>query len=200
MKRIIIILLILVFLLPVCAGAESTVNVDGVDFTIPQKYSGGELTDSCYMLNNAYTFRILSLASEKNLKLNFGYDSSSDDVLDIRESYVGGHNAVVIYSNKTICEHEVVSIYYACGDKIFVISYNGSEVTPEIEKMIENTPESSISGETLYNTLADAQLEYVYDLEQEENEIELENAIDNALEKHQSQHSRFFIFYHKSYT
>ena len=191
-------LLILAFIAPICASDNTTVSVDGVDFAVPQEYSGGDLRDSSYMVDNAYTFRILSLSDYDNLKFNFGRDSLDEDVTDIVESCIGGHDAVVIYTDESACQHEVVSIYFAVGDKIFVISYDGSEVTPEIENMIENTPDSSMSGETFYNKLADAQLEYSYDLEQEKRGIELEDSIDNALDRHQSQHSRFFFFYHRS--
>ena len=199
MKKIFLLIIILAFVLPACAGDNSTVDIDGVDFIIPEEYQGGDLSDTSYMKGSGFNFRILSLSSYKNLKFNFGSDSLDDDVLDINESYVGGHAAVVIYSNISACEHEVITIYFATGDTIFLVCYNGSEVTPEIEKMIENTPASSMSDETFYNKLADAQLEYAYDLEQEEQEIELERAVDNAIEKHQRDHSRFFFFYHKSY-
>ena len=198
MKKIILLIIILAFVLPACAGDNSTVDIDGVDFIIPEEYQGGDLSDTSYMKGSGFNFRILSLSSYKNLKFNFGSDSLNDDVLDITERYVGGHAAVVIYSNISSCEHEVITIYFATGDTIYLVCYNGSEVTPEIEKMIENTPASSMSDETFYNKLADAQLEYAYDLEQEEQEIELERAVDNAVEKHQRDHSRFF-FYHKSY-
>ena len=199
MKRIILILLILAFILPICAGDNSTVTIAGVDFIIPEEYQGGDLSDTSYMKGSGYNFRILSLSNYKNLKFNFGSDSLNDGVLDIAESYVGGHAAAVIYSNISACKHEVVTIYFASGDNIFLVCYNGSEITPEIEKMIENTPASSMSDEIFYNKLADAQLEYSYDLEKEQREIELERTIDNALEKQQSGHSRFFFYYHKSY-
>ncbi len=197
MKKIILIFLVLALTLPICASADSSVTIDGVDFNIPEAYIGGNMTNNTYIVDSPYTFEIMSLGEYKNLRFNFGYDSLDDEVISVNETSIGDHSVVAIHANKTICDHDVITVYFQTGDTIFKISYNGSQITPEIEKIINNTPKSSVPSDVFYNELVVAQEGYVEDIEKEEKTIELEQAFDSAYEKKERDDSRFFFYYHK---
>ena len=48
---------------------------------------------------------------------------------------IGSHEAVHCVNNRNISH-----LYYSVGDSIFCISWNSSEITQEIEKLVSDSP------------------------------------------------------------
>lgn len=192
-KVLIIPCLILIFISLSLVSGENTNNltkpVSGIDFQIPPQYDGGILKNNSYIYINPYNFRILSLDNYNNLRFNFGSDMLEGSVITTQETTIGNHPAYVIYSYIDIANSNLTSIYLSIEDTIFVISYKGDSITPEIENMIENTPPSTITSEQLYSKLSEALSDYRTSLNQEEIEYQQQEY------EQSNRGSDFFFFY-----
>ncbi len=163
MKRILLIILIFMLLIP-SVSAEN-VTIKGVTFEIPSHYSGGTSNDNSYVYESGYTFRILVLDNYKNLKFNYGSDMLEGNMINSSQNKIAGHDAVII--NGHYKDKNYTTIYLAIGDKIFLICFNDTYVNDDIVKMIESTPPQTMSHEDFVGKLNNALKEYQSDLNNE---------------------------------
>lgn len=178
------------------------INISGVNFKIPPKYANGNLVGNTYMLETVFDFSIASLNDNSSLKEIYGYESTIEELNDLKLKEVGGHDTVILHSYRSVCEHNVSYVFFAVGKNIFAISFNGDKITPEIEEIIKNTPKSKISKEILYKKLDKAQEDYVqeqmdYDEAYEYSESYREGYYDGA--KDMKSHSPSFVDYYCAY-
>ncbi|MCQ2964511.1 MAG: hypothetical protein MJ203_02980 [archaeon] len=178
------------------------INISGVNFKIPPKYADGKLVGNTYMLETVFDFSIASLNDNSSLKEIYGYESTIEELNDLKLKEVGGHDTVILHSYRSVCEHNVSYVFFAVGKNIFAISFNGDKITPEIEEIIKNTPKSKISKEILYKKLDKAQEDYVqeqmdYDEAYEYSESYREGYYDGA--KDMKSHSPSFVDYYCAY-
>ena len=166
------ILLLVSTIAPVFSENNTTKNitVDGVTFELPQKYQGSSVGSDghVYMLDSVFDFAIRSMYSNDYLVDEYGYaieKAKSSEVVNI-----GSHE--VYYVLTEILNKEVSYAFFASGEKIFCISWEGDSITPEIENMIEKTPDSSYSSDELSNIFDNANNQYVEDLAAEQQEYE----------------------------
>lgn len=170
--NIFFILLLVSSLTPVFSADNTTKNVtvDGVNFEVPQEYQdiAAESDEHVYMLDSIFDFAIRSLYNEEYLVDEYGYvleDAYSSEVVTI-----GSHD--VYYVLKDVLDNPVSFAFFASGEKIFCISWEGDSITPEIENMIEKAPDSEYSSEELSNIFNNAETQYAQDLEDEKQEYE----------------------------
>lgn len=181
------------------------ITINSIDFKIPPKYEGGSLygennnyTD--YILESVFNFSIASLTTESELKDIYGYESTIDELNDLELKRIAGHDLVILHSYRSVCEHDVVYLFYAIEDEIYAISYNGNNITPEIKEIIKNTPKSTMSKETLYKKLDKVQESYI----QEQNDYDEVYAYSEAynqgyLAGKNSKHEASFVDYYCAY-
>ncbi len=185
MKRIFLIFLILLIVIPsVTAG---NVTIKGVSFEIPQQYEHGTQKESSYVYESGLTFRILNLDDSRNLKINFGDDI--DGAKSVDQTNIAGHDAVVIL--KEYNSKEYTTVYFATGDKIFLICFNDTYVNDDISKIIEKTPEQTMSHDDFSSRLNQALSDY-------EDQVAQENA-DLRQEEYQRNNkptNRYFFWFH----
>lgn len=183
MKRIFLIFIVLVIVIPsVSAG---NVTIKGVNFEIPQQYEDGTQKESSYVYESGFTFRILNLDDSRNLKSNFGSDIEGAKSVD--QTNIAGHDAVVIL--KEYNSKQYTTVYFATGDKIFLICFNDTYVNDDISKIIEKTPEQTMSHDDFASRLNKALNDY-------ENQVAQENA-DLRQEEYQRNNkptNRFFFW------
>lgn len=166
MKKNLVIIIILLILIPAAAGQNVTIK--GVDFEIPQQYSGGTVKENSYVYESGFTFRILVLDNYKNLKFNYGSDILGENTVNSTQSTIAGHDAVVI--NSFYKEKNYTTVYVAIADKIYLICFNDTKVNDDIVKMIEPTPAQTMSHDDFVGKLNNALKEYQSELKyQEEN-------------------------------
>ena len=183
MKRILVLFIISLLLIP--AVAAQNVTITGVSFEIPEQYEHGTAKPNSYVYESGLTFRILNVDNSKNLRLNFGsdiYDADSHE-----ETSIAGHDAVVIsrhYNSKYY-----TSLYFATGDHIFLICFNDTNVNDEIRDMISKTPEQTMSHDEFSSRLNQAANDYQDQLMQEEQDYNSEQYYRNNKPTH-----RFFFF------
>lgn len=156
MKRI---FLILVFFLLI--SQVSAVEIRGVDFEIPDEYSGGDLKSYGYIYNDENTFSILCMDYLMQKYAEWAYESSFSENITI-----GSHDAVHYVDNRNV-SHLIFSV----GDSIFCISWNSSEITPEIEKLVYDSPDSNLTSSQFYSKLENELVEYEMDREIEEETV-----------------------------
>lgn len=177
------------------------VTINGIDFKIPPKYNGGELIGednnyTTYMLETVFNFSISALNNQIDLVEVYGYESTIDELKNLSLKRIGGHDVVILHSYRSICEHDVIYLFYGIGDEIYAISYNGTKITPEIKEIIKNTPKSKMTKNELYKKLDDAQASYV------EKQIEYEEAYyyqEAYSRKNSNKHDFDFVDYYCAY-
>lgn len=183
MKRILLIFLIILIIIP--SATAGNVTIKGVNFEIPHQYEHGTLKESSYVYGNGLTFRILNLDDSKNLKINFGGDV--DGAKSVDQTQITGHDAVVIlreYNSK-----EYTTVYFATGDKIFLICFNDTSVNDDITKIIEKTPEQTMSHDEFSSRLNQALNDYKNQVAQENADLRQEE-----YSKNNNRHNNFFFF------
>ncbi len=164
----------------------SEVTVNKVTFKIPDKFSNGEFNKdgTCYSHGDPFNFLIFSLVKYDNLKSMYGLHSTN--CLDIEETTISGHDAVIIYDYNNFYNHDYLEVFFTSGTKIFRIHYDSSNVTPELEKIIGSTPKSKMSTERFLNKLDAAQRDYI----QEDFEKNLELDLEDYYRDYNDQHNR----------
>ena len=168
MKRIFLIFIVLVIVIPsVSAG---NVTIKGVNFEIPQQYEDGTQKESSYVYESGLTFRILNLDDSRNLKSNFGSDIEGAKSVD--QTNIAGHDAVVIL--KEYNSKQYTTVYFATGDKIFLICFNDTYVNDDISKIIEKTPEQTMSHDDFASRLNKALNDYENQVAQEKADLRQE--------------------------
>lgn len=190
------ILLLVSSLTPVFSADNTTKNVtvDGVNFEVPQEYQDitAESDEYVYMLDSIFDFAIRSLNNDEYLVDDYGYaleNAYSSEVVTI-----GSHD--VYYVLKGLLDNPVSFAFFASGDKIFCISWEGDSITPEIENMIEKAPDSEYSSEELSNIFNNAETQYAQDLEDEklEYEYQQQDAMVKELNKIATRHYHYTQF------
>ena len=151
--------LILVFFLLI--SQVSGVEIRGVDFEIPDKYSDGDLKSYGYVYNNENTFSILCIDLLMQKYAEWAYESSFSENITI-----GSHDAVHYVDGRNISH-----LIFSCGKSFFSISWNSSEITPEIEKLVYDSPDSNLTSSQFYSKLENELAEYEMDKEIEEETV-----------------------------
>ncbi|WP_299523592.1 hypothetical protein [uncultured Methanobrevibacter sp.] len=183
-KKILISLLFISLIISInCVNAVDnsdwkTVKVNNVDFKVPPKYQGGELSnsDNCYMITNIFTFGIRCV--DDYLDSSYGDDYN----FKAKNSTIGTHDVSYITEYVNVIKHNVSYVYFSSGDSIYCISWNG-QMNEEIEEMIINTPDSSYDADTFYGILDEARHKYDDDQAAEKQSIEYEDIL-RANNKH----------------
>ena len=147
MKKTIIILTMVLLLAGCAYASNSTVDINGIEFEIPVKYQGGDIKANGYELNNTFSIRCVDnnvvdaiglWAVEKEFSEDLNIGSHPVRHYCQHNKYVGGNHS---------------HAYFASGDSVYEISWTGKEINSDIEKLIENTPESEIDDDSFYNAL-----------------------------------------------
>lgn len=173
MKKIAILFVcsILMLVLAPISVASENVTVNGVTFEIPDQYSPGRSSDSSYVHTNVFTFAIRALDSTQFLVDAYG-DEASNKNSSRDDLTIGTHDVVHIVNYVSVAGHRVSYAFFACGDVIYCISWEGSEMSPEIEDMIRNSPDSNYTYYEFHDVLNQAETQYLEDLAAEEQEYE----------------------------
>lgn len=147
MKKMLILTVIIILIFN-CANATSdSIEINGINFEIPDRYHGGELGDEMYQLDNIFSIRCIDDDVGGAIGLWAVENDSSEDMnIDnhpIRHfiqynTHVGGNHS---------------HAYFASGDSIYEIAWAGKEINKDIERLIKNTPESEMDNNTFYSTL-----------------------------------------------
>lgn len=184
MKKILLIFLILLVVIP--SAAAENVTIKGVSFEIPHQYEHGTLKESSYVYESGLTFRILNLDDSRNLKINFGGDV--DGAKSVDQTQIAGHDAVVILKEHN--SKQYTTVYFATGDKIFLICFNDTYVNDDISKVIGNTPQQTMSHDDFASRLNQALGDYEDQIAQENDNIRQDEYARNN-----RQSNRFFFFF-----
>lgn len=168
MKRIIIIFIIILILIP--SVAAQNVTIKGVNFEIPHQYEHGTTKDSSYMYENGLTFRILALDDSQNLRINYGSDINECNSAE--QTTIAGHDVIVTYDDFE--NKAYTTVYFAAGDTFFLICFNDTYVNDDISGLIANAPEQNMSHDEFVNTLNEVNNDYQNQLAQEKAELDAE--------------------------
>ena len=184
MKKIFLILILLVILLP--SACAQSVTIHGADFEIPSMYEHGTAKESSYVYESGHTFRILGLENKDNLRINYG-----DDIVNAKSSEqtsIAGHDAIVIHDDYK--GKEYTTIYLPIGNEIFLICYNDTYVRDDIQEMISKAPAQTMSTEDFLTALNSAVDDYQNQVSQEQAELDAE-----AYQRANKPTNRYYFFW-----
>ena len=153
-KKICVIFLFLLFISSFI-GFVSAVTVNGVDFNLTKEYLGGENKTDGYQVNN--TFGIFCIDDMMPQKIGF-WDRESDYSEDLE---IGNHPVRYYYSYNKYVSDNMSHAYFTSGDSFYEIFWVGNNITPDIEKLIRNTPDSKIDSDSFYSIVNESIDTYV---------------------------------------
>ena len=147
MKKLLFILLISIILAGSAYAGSDNIEINGADFKIPSKYLGGEFDDNEYKLDNIFSIKCIDDDVAGTIGL-WAVESDSSENLNIKNHPVRHYCQ---YNRYVGSNHS--HAYFASGESVYEIAWTDEEITGDIEKLIENTPESKIDDDRFYNAL-----------------------------------------------
>ena len=133
---------------------NSTIDINGVEFEIPDKYQGGELNNVKYSLNTVFSIRCIDDTLAESIGL-WAQESDYSSNLTI-----GNHPVRYYCQYNQYVKGNQSHIYFTSGQSADEISWIGSEIDSDIENLIMNTPDSKISADDFYDALDDSIARY----------------------------------------
>ena len=130
--------------------ANNTIEINGAGFEIPEKYLGGTEISNGYRLENQ--FSIYSIDDDLPGHAGF-WGSEKDFSQDLK---IGNHPVRHYCAYNQYVGGNYSHAYFASGDSVYEINWIGNNITPDIKKLIINTPDSKINEDDFYNELDDS--------------------------------------------
>lgn len=146
MKKILIILITVILVGCVYAQDNMTVEINGVSFEIPEKYQDGRTYKNGY---SSDTFHIICV--DDDLPRQIGLWAREKDYE--KNLTISNHPTRHYYQYNPQDKDNYSHVYFASGNSIYEISWEGNNITPDIEKLIKNTPPSKIDEYEFYSIL-----------------------------------------------
>lgn len=138
-KKILIILITLVFISSVWAQNESIVNINGINIEIPPKYQNGEFENNGYRLENQFSIECI----DNNIPKHIGLWASEKDYN--KDLNIEQHPVRHYFQYNQYVHDNQSHAYFASGNSIYELTWIGNSIPKEIEDMIKSTPPSKIS-------------------------------------------------------
>lgn len=147
MKKIFIILTVGLLIMGCAYASNSHVNINGIDFELPEKYQGGEEKNRGYELDNVFSIRCI----DDNPINAIGLWAAEKDFSE--DSNIAGHPVRHYFQYNQYVNGNHSHAYFASGESVYEISWTGSQIDRDIEKLIKNTPKSKIDDDAFYGAL-----------------------------------------------
>jgi hypothetical protein len=156
MKKIILLFMLFLLMGCVCADDFSKVNVNGVDFEIPNQYSSGSVEKTKYVYGDLRTFAILCV--DDYIISNYG---GFYDIADYKQELSIDSRPVKLLTmyNKYI-DKNVSYLYFPVNKSVYCICFQGDNVSSNISHIVESAPSSDMSSDTFYGLLDEAYAEH----------------------------------------
>ena len=177
----------------------ATITVNNISFQIPPEYGGGRDSSGNYVKDTVFDFGLVGLETDKSLRNNYGYESTLDELYDVEEMEIDGHNAVAFYSHRSICNHDVTYLYFESNKTFYALSYNENDVNDTMKKIVSYSPKSNLTKEKFDEKLNWMQEDYI----EEQKEYEKYSIYKEAYRRGYSQgindnrnnHDDYFAYY-----
>ena len=154
MKKAFILIIFLLITLGCSYAYENSTEVNGISFELPDKYAGGENTLNGYRLENNFSIQCIDDNIASAIGLWAAKSEYSEDLT------INGHPVRYFYQYNQYVHNNDSHAYFATNESIYEISWVGNNITPEIEKMISDTPKSKIDNAIFYDILDDCFKKY----------------------------------------
>ena len=144
MKKLLIILSLSILLTGCVYAQNESVKINGISFEIPDRYSGGEIEDNRYILEDNFSIKCI----DDNIPKSVGLWASENDYS--KDLTIGNHPV------RHYCEYNQYvggnhsHAYFASNNSIYEISWIGKKMPDDIKKIIKNTPASKIGEHEFY--------------------------------------------------
>ncbi|MEE0934083.1 MAG: hypothetical protein U0L42_00270 [Methanobrevibacter sp.] len=161
-KKVIIILLSIFILMNAVSAIDSsnwtTADVGYETFKIPPKYENPYQSDfNMYEFDediHVFTIRYVN----PNLMSLYGYYIEHHS--QIKKVNVSGHDAVHFMGYNRYEETNNSVLWFSSGEEFYYITWNGTEITPEIKEVVKSASPSKYSHDEFYEILNDEYQNY----------------------------------------
>ncbi len=178
MKKIFLIMIVFLLIGSVCASQYSHVSVNGVDFEIPSKYSGGTHKNSHYVYKTFNDFGISCV--DEYIVSNYG---GYYDITDTHEkTAVADRPCMFLSGYNSYSKTNVSYLYFPVNESVYCLSYEGNNITSEISHVVESSPGSDMDADVFYGLLEESRKEH------DSREYIDQATEDNSNYVHQSNH------------
>lgn len=142
--------IILIISLSCTYASDSSVEINGADFEIPEKYQGGKELSEGYRFENKFSIYCI----DDDISNHAGFWGSEKDFS--QDLKIGNHPVRHYCGYNQYVGGDYSHAYFASGDSVYEINWVGNNITPDIEKLIKKTPDSKISEDEFYSELDDS--------------------------------------------
>ena len=150
MKKLLIILSLAILLVGCVNAQNNAVEINGIEFKLPDKYLGGELTNNEYEVGDNFSIKCI----DGNVENEIGLWACEKD---FEENITIGNHPVRHYCQYNQYAHGNQShAYFSSRNSTYEITWMGKDIDKDIENIIKNAPKSYINKDTFYNTLDEA--------------------------------------------
>ena len=147
MKKLLIILSLAILLISCVNAQNNAVEINGIEFKLPEKYLGGELTNDKYEVEDNFSIKCI----DGNVENEIGLWACEKD---FEENLTIDHHPVRHYCQYNQYLHENQShAYFTSKNSTYEITWMGEDIDTNIKNIIKNTPKSNINEDTFYNML-----------------------------------------------
>lgn len=153
-KKIIIFILALFVLINAASAVDSSnwtsATVGYQEFVIPPEYENPHQSDfNMYEYGEDIDEFTIRYVNPRIMSL-YGYFIETSNYKKVN---VAGHDAVHFTSHDRFDDADNSKLWFSAGDDFYYIAWRGTEITPEIEEIVENTNASNYSHDEFYSTL-----------------------------------------------
>ena len=131
-------------------SSSYAVEVGGVDFDIPDEYLGGDGVGSGYRFENK--FSIYDISDDVPDQHGF-WVNSADYHKNLK---INNHPCEFYYGYNTFLMDNFSHVVFPSNNCIYMISWQGNNITDEIRNMVSNAPASNISDSDFHKLLNDS--------------------------------------------
>lgn len=147
MNKKFVFLIIFLIIGSVSAQNNSSIDINGVNFEIPDEYLGGDKITDGYRFENIFSIYCI----DEDIPRYVGLWANEKDYA--KNLTINNHPVRYYYQYNSYVNDNDSHAYFASGDSIYEISWIGNEINPRIDKIISETPKSNIDYDTFNNIL-----------------------------------------------
>lgn len=142
--------IILLLSLSCAYASDLSVDINGVDFEIPEKYQGGKDLSNGYRFENRFSIYCI----DDDLSSHAGFWGSKKEFS--QDLKIGNHPVRHYCAYNQYVGGNYSHAYFTSGNSVYEINWMGNNITADIEKLIIKTPDSQINEDEFYNELDDS--------------------------------------------
>ena len=137
-----------------------TQRVGDVDFKIAPEFDNAQAyNNDIYYRTNVSDFSLRKM-NDSLLEINYASDICSGNLIKMENKTLANHSTVILYV-KSNSKDNMTAIYFTSRHSIYCLTFNGTNISPNVKEMIKNSPESTLSDKSFHDQLNEVLTNYI---------------------------------------